>query len=846
MKHRLLVFFLLNGCLHMTTSAQLRLWTDVSPTTAITNTHKHSGSPTTSRLVQLNPAFAKYLQPPTMLENRRHSKGSHLTAFQLPLPQGGTLPCAVQESSILSAALQAQHPSLKTYQVLDASGKQHTGRFTITPEGINGLLFTDSGTVYVVPVTDGAAGLHRVYYQQDVPAPSPVRCTIREDLHQHSGLEQEGAFSGDCQLKTFRLAVAATGEYTTWAGSAAAALNHITIAINNVTAIYERELGIRFTLVTTNDIIFTDAVTDPYPTIPLPNADYLNINHTYCNLLGADSYDLAIVFNNAWDGGMAFQGVVCNAGSKGCAAAGLTFGTGANPTPGPQGPIFEGAVAHELAHLFNATHSYAATNADCGGVNVHGPTAWEPGGGSTIMSYAGACAPNFYQLRTDHYFHAGSLGQIQAYVNGSSASCKITSPLTNTAPTVQVAATTYTIPAATPFLLSAVTNDADGHTLTHTWEQMDAGFTSDAPPSATNPLGPNFRSWPPVQSTARSFPRIQTLLTGNISSAYEVLPTISKTMHFRLTIRDGAPGGGCCTGATVTVNTVAGAGPFRVTSQNTPEEWIANGSNTALIRWNVANSDQLPVQCTHVNILWSADGGLTWSTTLLANTPNDGEASIVIPATPTGQGRVQVQAVNNIFFSINTAPVTVSLTVLPVQFLPVTAREDGQQVVLAWGTTSETNSDRFELKRSSDGVLFNETIGSLPAKGSSATITTYQLIDPTPQPSWNFYQVWQFDKDGRQTRSNIARINMAGTVSTAVLHPNPAHSTVTLDYVAAKREVIQLMIVDVNGAVLARSVFAVHPGKNTTTFPVAQYARGIYYLHLVGKSERIIRRLIRN
>ena len=107
--------------------------------------------------------------------------------------------------------------------------------------------------------------------------------------------------------------------------------------------------------------------------------------------MGSGNYDEGIVLSKDWNGGLAYLSAVCNNGLKGGGAAGLNFGTGSNPTAGPQGPIFTGTVAHEMAHQFSATHTMASGNGACGGGNNSLPSAYEPGGGSTIMAYAGSC-----------------------------------------------------------------------------------------------------------------------------------------------------------------------------------------------------------------------------------------------------------------------------------------------------------------------------------------------------------------------------------------------------------------------------------------------------------------------
>ncbi|WP_164735268.1 reprolysin-like metallopeptidase [Pseudoflavitalea rhizosphaerae] len=268
-------------------------------------------------------------------------------------------------------------------------------------------------------------------------------------------------------------------------------------------------------------------------------------------------------------------------------------------------------MAHEIAHQFSATHSFSASNGQCGS-NATESTAWEPGGGSTIIAYAGSCTGNSYQNNTDLYFHGGSIEQITSFAMNAGTCASITET-SNTSPVVSVSNNSYIIPPGTPFELKASATDA-GSNLLYSWEQMDAGPLTNEKPSSRAGSGPLFRSFPPNDNPGRVFPMISAVLANTIPD-YEMLPTVARSMKFRVTVRDGAPGGGCTAEADVTVTT-AGATPFQVTSQNSATSWTANGANTAIISWDPGSSSEAPVNCTSVNILFSVDGGYTYPYTL--------------------------------------------------------------------------------------------------------------------------------------------------------------------------------------------------------------------------------------
>ena len=99
--------------------------------------------------------------------------------------------------------------------------------------------------------------------------------------------------------------------------------------------------------------------------------------------------------------------------------------------------------------------------------------------------------------------------------------------------------------------------------------------------------------------------------------------------------------------------TVADAGPFVVTSQNT-NGIIYPGGSSQMVTWDVNGTDSLPINTQNVTIRLSTDGGFTYPISLLASTANNGFAMVTLPNISTTNARIQVSALNSIYFDINT------------------------------------------------------------------------------------------------------------------------------------------------------------------------------------------------
>jgi hypothetical protein len=315
-------------------------------------------------------------------------------------------------------------------------------------------------------------------------------------------------------------------------------------------------------------------------------------------------------------------------------------------------------VSHEIGHHFGANHSFNGTTLFCGG-NRWPPTAWEPGSGSTIMSYSGLCDIEDVQFFSDDYFHVGSQIEMTNFVTSIGIVCSANFPTGNTIPTVS-AGPDVTVPAATPFTLTATGGDADGDAVTFAWEEMDLG--APGPPNTDNGNRPIFRTYEPDPSPARTLPRLDYILDFDnnppTAPVSESLPVTTRSMQFRATIRDNRSGGGGVASDLMVVNVQSTAGPFKVTAPDTAVTWIQG--TVEVVAWNVANTTTAPVSCAAVDVRLSTDGGLSFPTVLAAATPNDGGEPVAVPTVTTTTARVKVACASAPFFDISNVNFTIS------------------------------------------------------------------------------------------------------------------------------------------------------------------------------------------
>lgn len=554
----------------------------------------------------------------------------------LPMPDGSLQRFRVYESPVMTPALAAKYPAIKTYVAQGIDEPAATARLGWTPtKGFHAIIRTPQGTVYIDPYAKGQKDYYMVYFRSKLLITKNFSCEVDEFRRAADDRIQARAnqlVAGN-ELRVYRLALAATGEYTQYhGGTVQSALDAMTATINRVNEVYEQDLAVRLVLIdNTDQLIYTNPNTDPYS-----NDDgFAMLSENQNNIdavIGSANYDIGHVFSTG-GGGIAGLGVICASGQK---ARGVT-GSAA-----PEGDPFDiDYVCHEIGHQFGANHTFNAEVGACAG-NKAPDAAYEPWSGSTIMAYAGICAPFNTQNNSDPYFHVHSIQEIQSTIAASS--CATIETVSNTAPEVTVSTTTYTIPHSTPFFLAGIATDNEDEGLTYCWEEYD--LEQDGRP-------PLFRSYLPTAVGTRVFPSWERILS-NVNEEPELLPATSRSMDFRLTVRDNHAGAGGVSYKTVGVNVTSSAGPFRVTYPNSSfVTW--NEGDEVTINWEVADTDLSPVNCQAVDIYLSKDGGATFpaSLKLASGVPNTGSYTLTCPAVTTSQARIMVVAADNIFFDVS-------------------------------------------------------------------------------------------------------------------------------------------------------------------------------------------------
>lgn len=570
----------------------------------------------------------------------------------LPLPDGEMVTYQFKRSSIMANALAVKFPSIQTYEAHQVGRPENRGRFDITPQGFHGMFKQDGEWVFIDPETQTDTGQYVSYLGKKAKAIGQRQLDTVLSGNANSDLQRRPdiairAILGET-LRTYRLAVSASGEYTQYhGGSQALGMAAITTAINRINEVFQRDLSVRLELIAENDqLVFTNSTTDPFDN----SDDDIEANMVLLSdVIGTDNYDIGHVVNTA-DGGIAALGL-CDDTLKGYGLTGA---------PEPSGDAFYiDFLAHELGHQLGANHTFNGSALNCAGSTRNPTTAWEPGSGSTIMGYAGICGAQNLQEHSDAFFHVGSIEEIAEAM--ASTSCGVDSPTENNIPIVD-AGEDYTIPASTPFKLSGSGSDEDNDPLSYIWEELDLGTRSSGVASMVdNGTRPLFRSQQLSDEPVRYLPKLSDIVAGT-QSLGETYATTDRTLNFRLTARDGK--GGVSTDA-VEITVVTNAEQFKVTEPVTGDSWLTSEVQT--IRWEVAGTNAAPYNCSAVDITLSKDNGASFDTVLGEAVPNSGEYQLTVGNYIAENARIMIACSDNIFFAVNEGRFRVSDDGEPVE-----------------------------------------------------------------------------------------------------------------------------------------------------------------------------------
>ncbi len=627
-------------------------------------------------------------EAPTEDLKSRSDKG---LLISLPMADGTFEEFEMFYAPVMAPKLAAKYSNIRSYKGFSTTNRSRNIRLDVGSYGLHAAIHSTENIIYIDPYSRSSVDEYLVYdvknYTSEVEIDKPL-CgaeDVMKDIHFDDVMQTRSA-DGEIPLRVYRTAIACTGEWGALRGNVTNAMADIVTSVNRINQIFENELAIRLVLIENNDLLLNfNSTTDPYLNVNSGSA-MLQVNTSVLNnRVGSSAYDLGHVYSRNCDvGGIAALGSMCSS-NKG---AGVTCHFSSNIDY-----IAANTTSHEFGHQMSAQHTFN----NCDGENESLGNGFEPGSGSTIMSYGGGCgsARNIFN-GSDVYYHVASLIQIYNHTrtDGFADGCAEKIETSNIEPVIELDyINNFTIPDRTYFVLEGSATDANDDPLTYHWDGFNAGPRS--PLGAPIGTAPRFRSFPASSSPVRFFPSPDDILSGNFDRT-EVLPVGDMNLNFMFTARDNNGEAGTAVYKELRFNTVDTDDKFEITSQQSSGTQLDIGDPLE-VTWNVAGTGQAPINAPNVDIYLSTDNANNFSfdnmEILAKELPNTGTATVYMPDLTTFNGRVIVKASNSIFFSISKSSIRIDEPSDPAVFF--TPNPSVQAVCLPATTSVEISTTGF-------------------------------------------------------------------------------------------------------------------------------------------------------
>jgi hypothetical protein len=179
------------------------------------------------------------------------------------------------------------------------------------------------------------------------------------------------------------------------------------------------------------------------------------------------------------------------------------------------------------------------------------------------------------------------------------------------------------------------------------------------------------------------------------------------------------------------------------------------------------------------------------------------------------------------------------ITTLPVSLIVFTAKADGKKVKIEWTTAFEINSQSFEIKHSVNGIDFYH-LATVMAKENSSVKNDYTVFDNNPTTGINYYQLIQYDMDGKSINYGVRKVNANNfSMCSVKLYPNPINDHIGIHLTNFNGKKIKVNLIDMNGRIIWQTEIKTPAGQSYYKLPLNfKPVAGQYILRVEGEGLR--------
>jgi len=185
---------------------------------------------------------------------------------------------------------------------------------------------------------------------------------------------------------------------------------------------------------------------------------------------------------------------------------------------------------------------------------------------------------------------------------------------------------------------------------------------------------------------------------------------------------------------------------------------------------------------------------------------------------------------------------------LPIELKSFDAKNEANNVNLAWTTSMEENNEFFTLERSFDGKEF-DVVTKINGAGDSAEDVTYTFSDENvtriATANTAYYRLKQTDFDGAFTYSNIISVNLENRDELEVTNISVVGNELSVNFVAPTEGATEISIYDLTGRMIATNNQVATEGYNTTNLALNANQTGIFIVRITNGQTQTIRKVMK-
>ncbi|MCK7525333.1 MAG: T9SS type A sorting domain-containing protein [Ignavibacteriales bacterium] len=192
-----------------------------------------------------------------------------------------------------------------------------------------------------------------------------------------------------------------------------------------------------------------------------------------------------------------------------------------------------------------------------------------------------------------------------------------------------------------------------------------------------------------------------------------------------------------------------------------------------------------------------------------------------------------------------TVPVTMEISIIPVELTSFVASNDRNTVILNWATATEVNNSGFQIERKLNGSNDWTNISFVSGKGTSTEINNYSYMDKSLTVGKYSYRLKQVDLDGTYEYSPIIEVDVNAPDEYTLYqnYPNPFNPSTTIEYSLPEKSDVTISIYTAIGELVKTLVNGtIESGYQKVTFNAADLTSGtyIYQIKAVGSGRTFV------